>query len=959
MSDINITIRLASKAAEQGLNNFGGAAGRAGKKLKGFELIVKNTRGAFNSFIGNLGAIAVTRAIGGIVNGIGNAVNNMRAFETALVGVGKTTGLSGKDLQSLGKEILTLSTEIPVAATELLGLGQTAAQLGIQGTDNILKFTETMARLAVATDVVGEQGAIAFARIINVTGESVENIDKLGDSLVVLGNNFAATESQILTVANEVAKGGARFGLTAEQVLGMSTAMAALGTEAQVAGSTVQKVFSRVEIAIGKGGKELDKFTKVTGLTNQELINLFETEPDKFFQKLVEGLGDSVKDGTKLSSTLADLGFQDLRVTKTLGPLITRTDLLADAMDKATDSTSKNGALNKESEAVFKTLDSDINKLDNTWTQFTITVVQLVLPAIRSIVQALTQLIAFVNESAAIQGILVGITIGIAALATKILLATGLMVALGKAAAAAWLLMSGPLLPIVLGVAAITAAIITLNKETDRGRLARLKESRERRAAFGRTSDGLTEEIKLLEKRILVEDRAAQALANKKRGQEGFNSVLVAGTESTKKRTEADELLNGVLSERVQILEAGDGVFEKSTAEREKQAKARLEAEIKADAEEQRVRIEADKKSLKRLEDFGELELNLLRAKNEKIALEDGKIDAQEEIKIQKAQDRLALSQQFQKIELQGRLKLEEENKKSSLELEADFLVRGNNIRQLEVDAENKKQKEIRDALLKKLDTIREVNQLEQGEKIARLEQDALADGKITAQEDIKIQEEANRLALKSEQKELAAAQDVLSKEKFLKLETKILTNQINRENALDKKRTAFQEAEDKKRIANRDSTLSTISTLQSSNNKTLATIGKAAAITQIAIDGPQAVTKALAAFPPPFNFVAAALVGTAVAAQAAKVAGLSFQDGGVVPGSSFSGDNVQANVNSGEMILNRQQQAQLFAQANGAGGGDGKVIEVTSIVQIDETEVGRAVSRQVADGLQLGEGGV
>ena len=34
---------------------------------------------------------------------------------------------------------------------------------------------------------------------------------------------------------------------------------------------------------------------------------------------------------------------------------------------------------------------------------------------------------------------------------------------------------------------------------------------------------------------------------------------------------------------------------------------------------------------------------------------------------------------------------------------------------------------------------------------------------------------------------------------------------------------------------------------------------------------------------------------------------------GGIVPGSSFTGDNMLARVNSGEMILNQQQQAQLL----------------------------------------------
>jgi hypothetical protein len=88
----------------------------------------------------------------------------------------------------------------------------------------------------------------------------------------------------------------------------------------------------------------------------------------------------------------------------------------------------------------------------------------------------------------------------------------------------------------------------------------------------------------------------------------------------------------------------------------------------------------------------------------------------------------------------------------------------------------------------------------------------------------------------------------------------------------------------DRETVANRASTLATISSLQNSNNKALAFAGKAAGITQIAIDTPVAIGKALAAFPPPFNFAAAGAVGAAMAAQAARIGGVQLAEGGIVP---------------------------------------------------------------------------
>ena len=67
------------------------------------------------------------------------------------------------------------------------------------------------------------------------------------------------------------------------------------------------------------------------------------------------------------------------------------------------------------------------------------------------------------------------------------------------------------------------------------------------------------------------------------------------------------------------------------------------------------------------------------------------------------------------------------------------------------------------------------------------------------------------------------------------------------------------------------------------------------------------------------------AIVASAISA-ASKPNIQKFADGGVVDGSSFTGDRVPAMVNSGEMILNKTQQARLFKIANG-GAPEGNAV--------------------------------
>jgi len=92
------------------------------------------------------------------------------------------------------------------------------------------------------------------------------------------------------------------------------------------------------------------------------------------------------------------------------------------------------------------------------------------------------------------------------------------------------------------------------------------------------------------------------------------------------------------------------------------------------------------------------------------------------------------------------------------------------------------------------------------------------------------------------------------------------------------------------------------------------------------------AITKAWSEGP---WMVAAATIGSAAAMTAlyaAEPQKPSFATGGIVPGSSTTGDNVEALVNSGELILNKAQQGSIAGQL----GGNDKPIMITINTTLD-----------------------
>ncbi len=307
------------------------------------------------------GAIAVA-AVG---RGLQQMVKLYADFETGLIGVGKTADLSGAELESLGKDIDELSKRMPVATDELLAIAQSAGQLGVKGSDNILKFTETVAKLGTATDLSGDQAAMALARILNVTGEALGKVDVLGSVIVALGNNFAATESQIAEMATEVARGAAVFGVSSAQASALAAALAAVGVKSEVAGTSIGRILRMIDAAIRSGGEHLAILTQITGRTAEEIKELFQRDAMAAFALFIDGLKRIGDAGGSVADAMAALGLADQRLLKTIPVLANRADLLAQALEIANRETENATALNEEAARAFASLNNQTEVMWN------------------------------------------------------------------------------------------------------------------------------------------------------------------------------------------------------------------------------------------------------------------------------------------------------------------------------------------------------------------------------------------------------------------------------------------------------------------------------------------------------------------------------------------------------------------------------------------------------------------
>jgi hypothetical protein len=151
---------------------------------------------------------------------------------------------------------------------------------------------------------------------------------------------------------------------------------------------------------------------------------------------------------------------------------------------------------------------------------------------------------------------------------------------------------------------------------------------------------------------------------------------------------------------------------------------------------------------------------------------------------------------------------------------------------------------------------------------------------------------------------------------------------------------------EAEQRLKAEESILSSLESLSHSHNSAIAAIGKAAAIARATVNIKEAYTKALA-IEGPWGFAAAGAVLAAGAVQIGEMAATStgFEQGGMIPGSSTTGDKQFVRANAGELILNRAQQTSLAAQLASQGG------ETESTVYIDGIPFLKFLNRVFRDG--------
>lgn len=321
------------------------------------------------------------------------AVEAGSSFESAFAGVRKTVDATEPELAKMREGFRQMAREIPITANEMAKIGEAAGALGVKKSD-ILAFTRTMADLGVATNLTSDQAATGLARLANIIkNDAGPQFDRLGATLVALGNAGASTEQEILEMSLRIAGAGKQAGLSEADILGFANALSSVGIEAEAGGSSISRVFTKMADATKMGGKELQIFAQVAGQSAADFKKAFETDAAGATISFIEGLGKIAASGQSLTPILEQLELSDIRVSDALKRAAGSGDLFRESIELGSKAWADNSALTKEATERYKTFDSQVQIFKNTLTDVGITLFDTFRPALMSIVDGLKSLV--------------------------------------------------------------------------------------------------------------------------------------------------------------------------------------------------------------------------------------------------------------------------------------------------------------------------------------------------------------------------------------------------------------------------------------------------------------------------------------------------------------------------------------------------------------------------------------
>jgi TP901 family phage tail tape measure protein len=468
---------------------------------------IKRSADWFNRMQGlALGAVA---AISGITFTVKKCVEEYAKMDDEMTNVRKYTGQTAEEVERMNEDFKKMDTRTP--RQKLNQLAEDAGRLGITSTAAVEEFVDGADKINVALgDDLGDKAVSQIGKLAQMFGEDKTKglrgaMLATGSAVNELAQNSSASAGYLVDFTARVAGVGKQAGFTQAQIMGLASVLDQNMQQDETAATAVQNLLAKMF-------QDSAKFAQIAGLNVKEFAKTLKEDANGALLQFLAAM--RAKGGfADLAPMFEEMKMDGSRATGVLTVLADKLDDIKTAQNLASEAYSEGTSVLNEFETQNENVQAQLDKASKKFLDLSIELGQKLYPAARYCisaaslgVRALSTLVDFVKKywrilivlTAAIvtytavskakliaekaqmawlnimilreKAHLVLVGLKTSALKTMAIVQMALTreIKLTTAAQMLWnkVLLANPITAVIAVVAGLTAAIVTLSKET-------------------------------------------------------------------------------------------------------------------------------------------------------------------------------------------------------------------------------------------------------------------------------------------------------------------------------------------------------------------------------------------------------------------------------------------------------------------------------------------------------------
>lgn len=468
---------------------------------------IKRSADWFNRMQGlALGAVA---AISGITFTVKKCVEEYAKMDDEMTNVRKYTGQAAEEVERMNEDFKKMDTRTP--RQKLNQLAEDAGRLGITSTAAVEEFVDGADKINVALgDDLGDQAVSQIGKLAQMFGEDKTKglrgaMLATGSAVNELAQNSSASAGYLVDFTARVAGVGKQAGFTQAQIMGLASVLDQNMQQDETAATAVQNLLAKMF-------QDSSKFAKIAGLNVKDFAKTLKEDANGALLQFLAAM--RAKGGfADLAPMFEEMKMDGSRATGVLTVLADKLDDIKTAQNLASEAYSEGTSVLNEFETQNESVQAQLDKANKKFLDLSIELGQKLYPAARYCisaaslgVRALSTLVDFVKDYWRILIVLTAaivtytavskakliadkaqmvwlnimilrekahlILVGLKTSALKTMaiaqMALTREIKLTTAAQMLWnkVLLANPITAVIAVVAGLTAAIVTLSKET-------------------------------------------------------------------------------------------------------------------------------------------------------------------------------------------------------------------------------------------------------------------------------------------------------------------------------------------------------------------------------------------------------------------------------------------------------------------------------------------------------------